>query len=121
MIRRFKSREVREALAWSAAGGQALHHIRGRVGVPGIKGATRAAHLFDRDLVRLIRTARSLGLACPKIHRLGGEGQHVDLWAAPLAQAEVLCEKQAMRHRKAAQARARKRFIEGTAILDGER
>jgi hypothetical protein len=95
-LKRFGLMELREALAHAAEGGQALHDnsrhvVPSRGGfVPGRERVARCAHLFDRDLPRLIATARALGLRKPFIHRLGQEGQHVDLWGKPLEMAEEL-------------------------------
>lgn len=92
----FQQRELREALAFSAAGGQALHIISGRFGhSPGAPGVfhhqSEIAHLFDRNMVRLILTAKSLGVRVIKVERPGQEGMHVDLCRQPLANARDRC------------------------------
>jgi hypothetical protein len=85
-VKRFANRELRRALAHAEAGGQALHDILA-VQMPKHPPFIRAAHLFDRNLDRLVETARCLGIRKPRIHHFGLSSQHVDLWARPLERA----------------------------------
>lgn len=51
------------------------------------------AHLFDKDAIRLEKTARELGVRVINVERLGKVGQHVDLCGQPLTLAIELAEK----------------------------
>jgi hypothetical protein len=87
---------VREALAWAAAGGQALHIYRAMPEkyprAPAVFRRYRTwAHLLDQDRVRLERTARGLGVRIIRVDRPGSPGQHIDLCGRPLARAMELC------------------------------
>lgn len=87
---------VREALRYAAAGGQALH-VYGALpghfpGAPGVfKRYSVWAHLLDWDLERLVRTARGLGVRVIRVDRRGLAGQHIDLCGGPLEMAVRLC------------------------------
>ena len=89
----FRERELREAYAHAAEGGQALHlHTRVGPAAPTVfKVAMRrsepVAHLIDNDVKRLHATARALGVRRIVIERQGEEGQHVDLCGEPLRKA----------------------------------
>lgn len=98
-MKRFEHRQVREALAYAADGGQALH-----VWDPGPDAAARYpkapavflrnrpwAHLFDQNPDRLYRTAKRLGVRRVVVERRGGRGQHVDLCGKPLDRALAEC------------------------------
>ena len=90
-MKAFKLREIREAIAHAAQGGQALHlmdeswaHLR--PDTPNcFKGRGQIAHLFDQDKARLVATVRRLGVRVIKVEREGAPGQHVDLCGKPLA------------------------------------
>lgn len=96
----FREREVEEAVAHSAAGGQALHLHRiivdrrraPRCFVQAVDRGESIAHLFDLDTERLKATARRLGVRVIYIDRAGTPNQHVDLCGGPLrkAMAEVV-------------------------------
>ena len=98
-MKRFEQREIREAVAFAAAGGQALH-----VWDPGERGARWPgaplvfrrsrpwAHLFDQDKVRLVETVTALGVNVVVVSHEGTPRQHVDLCARPLERAIKLCE-----------------------------
>lgn len=98
----FTHRQVREAMAHAAAGGQALHIWRpppdGRGGSawPGAPPRFRKhrlwGHLLDQDLDRLIRTAHSIGIPHPTVERPGQAKQHIDLCGEPLDRAIAACE-----------------------------
>lgn len=97
-MKQFAFRDVRAALAYSRAGGQALHIHRlipNRKTAPklfmmAVDAGQDIAHLFDLDAERLIRTAKSLGVKNPRIHRKGDRGQHVDLAGGPLHRAKMI-------------------------------
>lgn len=81
--RYFRTREVREARAWAANGGIAVHEniwkSRGR----------RTAHLLARDEVTLVLAARSVGCEDWWIQRT--RTVHFDLVDPHLSQALVRC------------------------------
>lgn len=65
-----------DALAYAVAGGQALHVL----GVsPGL--------LYDRDLPRLVTTARRLGIDGVRVALTGTPHQHVEIRGLPLIRA----------------------------------
>ena len=95
-MRLFAHRQIREAKAHAAAGGQALHlWSPGRGGYPGAPpvfnriaaAGSPWAHLFDQDRPRLVRTARQLGVRIVVVANQGEPGQHVDLCGRPLEKA----------------------------------
>lgn len=92
----FQEREVKEAIAHSVAGGQALHLMSGsyaylRPDTPScFKGREIIAHLFDRDVKRLVATVRKLGVRSVLVERTGTDRQHVDLCGKPLDRALAL-------------------------------
>lgn len=95
----FAEKQVREAVAHAAAGGEALHVFSGRIAeaiarvrrVPAcFRGHAEIGHLFDQDRPRLVATARRLGVRVVKVERAGEAGQHVDLCGQPLARAKLL-------------------------------
>lgn len=88
-MKRFETRQVREALAYAEAGGQALHcwvpTAAWKRRAPVIfRGCDLWAHLIDHDLERLIATVRRFGVNKVAVGREGGRGQHVDLCGGPL-------------------------------------
>lgn len=91
----FGTFEVEEAIAHSAAGGQALHLHRiipdrkraPRCFVQAVDRGEPIAHLFDLDKVRLLATAKRLGVRVLYIDRPGTERQHIDLCGKPLERA----------------------------------
>jgi len=93
-VRRFEMREVREAIAHAAEGGQALHVFRWTA-PPTAPAAfrqqerTEMAHLLDQDTERLVSTAFRLGIPLPRVQRRGTVRQHVDLCGQPLDRAKV--------------------------------
>jgi hypothetical protein len=94
----FQQRELEQAYAHAAAGGQALHLMSGsfaylRTDTPNVfKGRKMIAHLFDQDQKRLIQTVQRLGVRVIRVERVGERGQHIDLCAGPLDRALKLCE-----------------------------
>lgn len=100
LLRLFAHREVRAALAYTEAGGQALHvwrppHDGQRVCWP---GAPRHflqyrlwAHLMDYNEERLIALAQRLGVWPVRVERRGRRGQHVDLCGPALELALAAC------------------------------
>ena len=100
-LRRFGRREIREARAYAAAGGQALHvwtpseGERAAFSARGLAAPFRRArvwaHLLDQDRERLVATARRLGVRVVRVGRPGTPHQHVDLCAGPLDRALAEC------------------------------
>lgn len=89
----FKAMHLREAYAYSMAGGQALH-VHRIVFKDSPSCFRRAvaqgeyiAHLFDQNELRLIATARRFGVGAMIIEHRGTEKQHVDLCGKPLKKA----------------------------------
>lgn len=92
----FEQRQIKEALAYAHAGGQAVHVCRSAQFVtmkaPAVfRRSAQFAHLFDEDVERLMKTARRLGVRIVKVERVNREGQHVDLCAKPLDRAIAEC------------------------------
>ena len=81
--RYFDSRQVREARAWAAAGGVAVHRNIWRS-----RGRT-TAHLLARDEPSLIDAARLVGCRAEWIQRTNTV--HFDLVEVHLERALVLC------------------------------
>lgn len=105
-MKRFETREIREAIAHAAAGGQALHVCRSAqfVGPNAPKCFQESelfAHLFDQNRRRLIETARELGVRVLKLERGFTPTQHIDLCRGPLEKALKRCDRE---HAKEAQA-----------------
>jgi hypothetical protein len=91
-MKQFSQRELNEARAYAMAGEQALHvHNVNLENHPVFARCSEAAHLFDQNVMRLLKTARVLGVRVIKIERRGTESQHVDLCAGPLRRAKELC------------------------------
>jgi len=105
-MKRFESHELEAAIAHAADGGQALHvhrfvgnrHFAPRIFVREIDAGREIAHLFDRDIDRLIATARGLGVRAIKVGRQGTPKQHIDLCAAPLRAALAMAESEMLMH-----------------------
>lgn len=100
----FLQREIREAYAFAAEGGQALHvcDSRGLVGPDApqcFKATTQFAHLFDQDYQRLIATARRLGVRVVVPQHCGTNRQHVDLCGKPLTRDIAIAHQVADRER----------------------
>lgn len=89
-IKTFEDREVREAIAYASAGGQAVHlHQTCGPGAPAcfrrdVAAGKDIAHLFDQDADRLVTTVRRLGVRVVVVEREGTDRQHVDLCGRPL-------------------------------------
>lgn len=95
----FLQRELREALAYSAAGGVALHLCDGAIAdaiaavrhVPGcFRGRKEFAHMFGPDAELLKRIAKRCGVRVLFVDRAGTPAQHVDLVGGPLERAKEL-------------------------------
>lgn len=93
----FAQREIKSAYAHAADGGQALHVISGtyaylRNDTPAVfKNRHEIAHLIDNNIVRLMATARRLGVRVIKVERAQRVGQHIDLCGKPLEKARAEC------------------------------
>jgi hypothetical protein len=87
--------EIRKAIAFAAAGGQALHLHQIIVDWEKapfcfrreVEAGRDIAHLFDQDERRLIATARNLGVKVILVERRGQPSQHIDLCSGPLRKA----------------------------------
>lgn len=91
-MKAFLQREIREAYAHAAAGGQALH-ICDSAGLvtsaaPGcFQRSEQFAHLFDQNYERLIATAKRCGVRVIRPQYCGTHRQHIDLCGGPLNKA----------------------------------
>jgi len=65
-----------DALAFAAAGGQALHVL-----------GVSPGRLYDQDLPRLVTTARRYGMRDVRVHRTSTPRQHVVIIGLPLVSA----------------------------------
>lgn len=74
----FRPHQEADALAYAAAGGQALHLV-----------ALTPARLYDRDCGRLVRTVRGLGETTVRVARTGTPHQHVVVRGMTLIRAGV--------------------------------
>lgn len=89
-MKTFTARQINEAVAFSKAGGQALHlHRFVTAKAPAcfkrdVRSGGNIAHLFDTNKSRLIRTCRLLGVRVIHIDREGTDKQHIDLCGKPL-------------------------------------
>lgn len=100
-MKSFQTIEVDKAVAYAAAGGQALHLHRiivnrdkaPRCFVDAVDRGEQIAHLFDRDTNRLMATAARLGVRVVYIDRAGTPNQHLDLCGAPLRKAMAECKR----------------------------
>jgi hypothetical protein len=100
-VKHFECRDVDEAQDYAEEGGQALHTHQVIVDwekAPGcfkreVNAGRDIAHLFDRDVARLVATVRRLGVKVVVVERRGQRGQHVDLCGAPLRKALAECDR----------------------------
>lgn len=91
----FQCREIREAEAYAASGGQALHLHRiivdrdraPRCFVREVDAGRDIAHLVDLDEARLIATVKQFGVRVVVVEHRGQSFQHVDLCGGPLRKA----------------------------------
>jgi hypothetical protein len=98
-MKHFTDWQVEEAWDHAEAGGQALHTHRIIVDwdkAPGcfkreVRAGRDIAHLFDMDEIRLVATARKLGVKVILVERPGRRGQHIDLCGGPLRKALEAC------------------------------
>jgi hypothetical protein len=103
-MKAFQSRELPEAEAHAANGGQALHlhqiivdrRKAPRCFVAAVERGEDIAHLFDQDEARLRATVRRLGVKVVVVERRGQPGQHVDLCGGPLRKALAEREKEVL-------------------------
>ena len=91
-MKRFDSRQVREAIEYAGDGGQALHVWNPGKSYPDApacfnKSRKGWGHLLDNDEERLVLTARRLGVRRIVVAQRGKRGQHVDLCGKPLKRA----------------------------------
>jgi hypothetical protein len=99
-MKEFSKRQLREALAYSNEGGQALH-LHNVIANPkrapacfkrDIRKGFQIAHLFDCDRKRLIATVKMFGVTKIKVEREGEPSQHIDLCGTPLSKALMYCD-----------------------------
>ncbi|WP_009963028.1 hypothetical protein [Verrucomicrobium spinosum] len=90
-MKRFEMMELRAAVAYSVAGGQALHLHTLNMGHPLFRRYPVIAHLLDQDMARLQGTALKLGVKVIKVEKIGTPEQHVDLCGAPFDRAKTMC------------------------------
>lgn len=94
-LRIFEQRDLVDAYAHSATGGQSLHLMDGAYGnmqsrTPNcFKNRRQIAHLFDQNRERLVSTAKRLGVRVILVEREGTPKQHIDLCGKPLERAEA--------------------------------
>lgn len=95
-MRLFGVRALREAVAYAAQGGFALHLAGSAKGYPGalrcFQAAKEFAHLFGKDAGQLWGIARLLGVKQVVVHYAGTPRAHVDLCGKPLELAKRWCE-----------------------------
>lgn len=91
-MKQFESRELDRAILYAMSGGQALHvHPFTQSGHRTFRKYTEAAHLFDQNTDRLVKTAKKLGVRVINIEHAGTNKQHIDLCAGPLQKAKESC------------------------------
>lgn len=94
----FKTLQVREAIAYAIAGGQALHlhqiivniDTAPRCFINAIARGEHIAHLFDQDKERLVKTVRRAGVRVIHIDKEDTPRQHIDLCGAPLRKVRAM-------------------------------
>lgn len=99
-MKKFLAMQVDEAVEHAKGGGQSLHLHRvivdrqkaPRCFVAAVDCGEDIAHLFDLDELRLVATARRLGVKVIVIDRRGTDRQHIDLCGAPLRRAVALAQ-----------------------------
>lgn len=104
MIKVFQALEIDEAIAFAAAGGQAIHLHRiivsrakaPRCFVQAVDRGEFIAHLFDQDRERLEGTARDCGVRVILVEREGTPYQHIDLCGKPLRLARQMADEAAL-------------------------
>ena len=98
----FAQRELREALAYSAAGGVAVHLCSGAIAdaigavrkIPNcFRGRKEFAHMFGQDAETLCRIARHCGVRVLFVDGAGTPSQHIDLVGGPLLHAKALARR----------------------------
>lgn len=92
-MRAYCWRQLKQAVAYSMSGGQALHlhrFIMSKYAPACFKRAVARgeviAHLFDQDYDRLVSTVKRVGVNVIQVEHEGTPEQHVDLCGAPLRQ-----------------------------------
>lgn len=91
-MKRFEQNELDAARLHALQGGQALHvHRINMVGHRLFRRYPEIAHLFDQDRVRLVKTAKSLGVRVVLVEKIGTASQHIDLCGKPFQKACALC------------------------------
>jgi hypothetical protein len=88
----FLQRELKEAYAHAAAGGQALHICDARAFVTEsapacFRRSQKFAHLLDQGCARLVASAKKFGVRVIEVEAAGTHRQHVDLCGKPLLRA----------------------------------
>lgn len=108
-MKTFRRRHLREAIAYAAQGGQALHLHRmiavprraPRVFARAIEAGEPLGHLFDQDRDRLVATVLGLGVCVIRVERPGMPGQHIDLVGRPLQRAITQAALESIEHEDA--------------------
>lgn len=99
-MKSFETMELREAIAYAASGGQALHLHQiimdkkkaPKCFVAAVNRGEDIAHLFDQDIARLTATARELGVRVIVVEREDTPSQHIDLCGKPLRLAKEMAK-----------------------------
>lgn len=94
-IKKFEQHEVREALAYAAEGGLAIHlhsiipddRKAPQCFVRAVKRGERIAHVFGNDAEVLRAFAKKVGVRVIYVHREGTANQHIDMCSLPLRRA----------------------------------
>lgn len=88
----FQFTEIREAEAYAAAGGIAVH-LSGDWIPPGRTSPTPCAHVFGPDRETLTREITTLGMK-PAFTQYPDDPKrmHFDVWSSPLARAKLRCK-----------------------------
>ena len=90
-MKRFEMKQIREAVAYSMQGGQALHVHTLNSGHWLFRRYPVIGHYFDQDINRLIYVSRRFGVRVIKVECEGTPKQHIDLCGKPFELACQVC------------------------------